>query len=62
MIHFFFGDKQVTMQIIPIYGFSARVLYYDPKIDPNIEEVDEEDFFQQITIMFLIFGIHITII
>lgn len=61
MIHFFFGDKQVSIQLIPIYGLSLGVLYYDPNLEPDQEE-EVEEFFQQITIMFVFFGIHITII
>ena len=62
MIHFFFGDKQVTIQFIRIYGLSIGVLYYDPNLEPDSELVEEDEYFQQITLMFLIFGIHITII
>ena len=61
MIHFFFGDKQVTIQLIPVYGLSLGVLYYDPNLEPDKEE-EAEEFFQQITIMFVFFAIHITII
>ena len=60
-MHFFFGDKQVTIQLIPIYGLSLGVLYYDPNLEPDQEE-EVEEYFQQITIMFIFFGIHITII
>jgi hypothetical protein len=61
MIHFFFGDKQVSIQLIPIYGLSLGVLYYDPNLEPDQEE-EVEEYFQQITVMFIFFGIHITIL
>lgn len=50
----------IDFQIIPIYGLSFGVLYYNPNLEPDSEPVDEEDFFHQLTIMFLIFGFHIT--
>jgi hypothetical protein len=50
----------IDFQIIPIYGLSFGVLYYNPNLEPDSEQVDEEDFYHQLTIMFLIFGFHIT--
>jgi len=48
------------IQLIPIYGLSLGVLYYSPRIDPQIEEVTDEEMYHQITFCFLIFGIHLT--
>lgn len=62
MMHFFFGDKQISIQLIPIYGLSLGLLYYDPNLEPDSDPVEEDEYFQQITLMFLFFGIHITII
>ena len=50
----------IDLQIIPIYGLSFGVLYYNPNLEPDSEQVEEEDFYHQLTIMFLIFGFHIT--
>ena len=50
----------IDLQIIPIYGLSFGVLYYNPNLEPDSEQVDEEDFYHQLTIMFLVFGFHIT--
>jgi hypothetical protein len=50
----------IDFQIIPIYGLSFGVLYYNPNLEPDSEQVEEEDFYHQLTIMFLIFGFHIT--
>jgi hypothetical protein len=61
MIDFFFGDTQVNIQFIPIYGISAGILYYDPSLEPDTE-YDEENFYRQITLMFFLFGVHITIL
>jgi hypothetical protein len=61
MINFFFGDTQVNIQFIPVYGISVGVLYYDPTLEPD-KIYSEEDFYRQITIMFFLFGIHITIL
>lgn len=62
MINFFFNDTQITIQAIPLYGLAVGILYYNPNLEPDLEPVDEDDYFEQITIMFLFFGIHITII
>ena len=62
MMHFFFGDKQVSIQLIPIYGLSLGILYYDPNLEPDNGQVEEEEFYQQITVMFILFGVHITIL
>lgn len=48
------------VQIIPLYGASIGFLYYNPTLEPDVEFVSEEDMYHQVTIMFLLFGIHIT--
>ena len=50
----------VDVQFIPIYGCAAGVLYYNPNLEPDQPNVDDNDMYHQLTIMFLIFGIHIT--
>ena len=61
MIDFFIGDKQVNIQFIPIYGCSLGVIYYNPNLEPDSDPVDDDDYYDQITIMLVFFGIHITI-
>lgn len=56
-----FSNLNFNFQIIPLYGLSIGILYYDPNLEPDIEKVDPEDFYSQITLMALIFGIHITV-
>lgn len=56
-----FSNLNFNFQIIPLYGLSIGLLYYDPNLEPDMEKVDPEDFYSQITIMALIFGIHITV-
>jgi len=49
------------IQFIPIYGISLGVLYYNPRIDPGVEEeVSDNDMYHQVTFCFLICGIHLT--
>jgi hypothetical protein len=50
-----------NLQFIPVYGLSVGILYYDPTLEPSVDEVAEEDFYRQITIMFLVFAIHLTL-
>lgn len=56
-----FGNTQIHIQIIPIYGLATGVLYYDPNLEPDNDSVDPEEFFSQVTVMLLVFGIHLTI-
>lgn len=56
-----FGSVGVDLQIIPIYGLSAGVLYYDPNLEPDTDNVDQDEFYQQVTIMLFVFGLHITV-
>jgi hypothetical protein len=55
------GNVEIHTQIIKIYGVALGVLYYDPNLEPDFDEVPEEEFYSQVTIMFLFVGIHITI-
>lgn len=56
------NGTQIHFQIVPLYGLSIGALYYDPNLEPDRQEkVDPEDWYAQITIMFLIFGIHLNI-
>ena len=56
-----FGNIGVNIQAIPIYGLSRGFLYYKPNLEPDSDNVDDEDFYQQVTIMCLLVGLHITV-
>lgn len=56
-----FGSIGINIQGIPIYGLSLGFLYYNPNLEPDSDNVDDEDFYQQVTIMCLIVGLHITV-
>jgi len=54
--------KKWHFQIIPIYGFAIGLLYYNPNLEPNQNQiVDDENYYEQITIMLVLIGLHITI-
>jgi hypothetical protein len=55
------GNIGVNIQAIPIYGLSLGFLYYNPNLEPDSDNVDDEDFYQQVTIMCLLVGLHITV-
>ena len=55
------GSIGVNIQAIPIYGLSLGFLYYNPNLEPDSDNVDDEDFYQQVTIMCLLVGLHITV-
>ena len=61
MIQLGFGNTEIHIQIIPIYGLAAGVLYYNPNLEPDNEPVEPEEYFEQITIMLFAVGIHLTI-
>jgi hypothetical protein len=56
-----FSNLNLNFQIIPLYGLAIGLLYYDPNLEPEIEPVDTDDFYSQITVMALFFGFHITV-
>ncbi len=56
-----FSNLNFNFQIIPLYGLSIGLLYYDPNLEPDMDKVDPEEYYSQITLMALIFGIHITV-
>ena len=60
MIDFNINNTAFNSQLIPVYGLSLGILYYNPNLEPEPEDLDEDEFYEQITIMFLFFGIHIT--
>jgi hypothetical protein len=55
-----FNDFNLNIQIVPIYGLSVGVIYYDPNLEPDMEDVEPEEFYSQITMMFFFFGLHLT--
>jgi hypothetical protein len=55
-----FNDFNLNIQIVPIYGMSVGVIYYDPNLEPDMEDVEPEEFYSQITMMFFFFGLHLT--
>lgn len=59
MINFTINNTAFNIQFIPVYGICLGFLYYNPKLEPDYTE-EEEEFYEQITLMFLFFGIHIT--
>lgn len=56
-----FGSIGVNIQVIPIYGLSIGFLYYNPNLEPDSDNVDPDDYYDQVTIMCLILGLHITV-
>ena len=60
MIDFNINNIGFNIQLIPIYGLSLGVLYYNPNLEPEPEDLNQDEFYQQLTFMFLFFGIHIT--
>jgi hypothetical protein len=55
-----FNDFNLNIQIVPIYGLSVGVIYYDPNLEPDMDDVEPEEFYSQITMMFFFFGLHLT--
>lgn len=51
----------INIQVIPLYGIFLGLIYYNPNLEPDQEEVDQDDFYHQITLAFLILGLHFNI-
>tara|TARA_R100000541_G_scaffold46631_1_gene53742 strand:+ start:1544 stop:1735 length:192 start_codon:yes stop_codon:yes gene_type:complete len=49
-----------NIQIIPTYGIALGFLYYNPNLEPDNSIVLDEDYYDQLTLLFIIFGLHIT--
>lgn len=60
MIDFNINNIGINIQIIPVYGLATGILYYNPNLEPEPDNVPEDEFFEQVTILLLFFGIHIT--
>jgi len=60
LIDFNINNIAFNIQFIPIYGLSLGILYYNPNLEPDPEDVPKDEFYEQLTFMFLFFGIHIT--
>jgi len=60
LINFNINNTVFNIQLIPIYGFSAGILYYNPNLEPDLEPVDEDEYYEQLSIMILFFGFNIT--
>lgn len=60
MIDFNINNIHFNIQFIPLYGLAMGLLYYNPNLEPDIEDVESDDFYEQLTLMFLFFGVHIT--
>jgi len=60
LINFNINNTQVNIQLVPIYGLSIGILYYNPNLEPDPEDLEEDEFYEQITFMFCVCGIHIT--
>lgn len=60
MINFNINNTAFNIQLIPVYGISLGILYYNPNLEPDLDNVASEDFYEQVTVMLLFFGFHIT--
>ena len=59
-MEFRFYNIVIHIQIIPLYGLSFGFLYYNPNLEPDKLNVDTEDFYEQLTVLIIFFGLHIT--
>tara|TARA_R100001015_G_C4622586_1_gene180081 strand:+ start:382 stop:561 length:180 start_codon:yes stop_codon:yes gene_type:complete len=53
---------KINFTPIFLYGVAFGIVYYNPNLEPDrLYKVKQKDYYEQISIMFLIFGLHITI-
>lgn len=60
MIQFNINNTVFTIQIIPVYGLGLGILYYNPNLEPDLDPVSTDEYYEQITVMLFFFGFHIT--
>tara|TARA_R100000322_G_scaffold162125_2_gene124563 strand:+ start:553 stop:732 length:180 start_codon:yes stop_codon:yes gene_type:complete len=55
-------NRNINFTFIPIYGIAFGITYYNPNLEPEqLIKVDPEEYYEQVSIMFLCFGLHITV-
>lgn len=60
-MQFNLGDFEVNIQAVPLYGVVCGINYWNPNLDPDLnEEVNEEDYYEDVTLLFFLFAIKIT--
>jgi len=59
-VEFRINNYGFNVQLIPSYGIALGFLYYNPNLEPSLPKVEDEEYYEQLTFIFLIFGIHIT--
>jgi len=60
LIQFNINNTVFTIQIIPVYGLGLGILYYNPNLEPDLDPVSTDEYYEQITVMLFFFGFHIT--
>lgn len=60
MINFNINNTHFNFQFIPIYGLGLAILYYNPNLEPDNENVKRDDFYEQVTLILFFIGLHIT--
>lgn len=56
-----FGEYQVHIQLVPAYGIGLGYLYYNPLLEPDTDEIDEEDFFERHTVLLTFFALIVNV-
>lgn len=53
------NDWTIDIELCPIYGLAIGVNYYNPELEPNVDEVDDWEFYNDITFLFVLVGLKI---
>ena len=56
-----FGEYQVHIQLVPSYGIGLGYLYYNPLLEPDTDEIDEEDYFERHTVLLTFFALIVNV-
>ncbi len=49
------------IQLVPAYGFGLGYLYYNPLLEPDTDEIDEEDYFERHTVLITFFALIVSV-
>lgn len=56
-----FGNTQMHIQFVPSYGLALGYLYYSPLLEPDTDEIDEDEMFERHTLILGIFALIVTV-
>lgn len=54
------GNTSIHFQLVQSYGLAFGMLFYSPNLEPDTDEIDEDEYFERLTFLFGFFALLIT--